>query len=352
MNDFDFFSAHRTEQYTIDILDKDDQKVDTLDTGEGGTLTFSKTEDIRGGGKLTIFGYEEVPWISHRIMPWVHVTVQGETRSWPLGVFLVTAPGSSRKGVTTRRDLELHDKTTTILRDRVEAHYALPKNTHVITAIKNLLESAGQFRYALTESDAMLTSSLTWEPNTSKLQIINDLLKYINYSNITLDGYGVFQIRPFINQLDRPTSRVFQQGKQAIHKGDYLVDHDIFSIPNKVIIQADGSGSTEGLIGVALANPDSEYSFENLGYWNTVTETGANAESQSVINALAYRRLVELSTPQTGLTIEHLVVPQDLENIVRLVSQDRNMTFEVQQLQYSLTPGSLCTAVWKEVINA
>lgn len=345
------YEGHRKERYFVKLLDNQDREIRVLETSDGGSLTFDNDAPIKGGGQLTITNGGNINWESHRIQPWYEL--EG-VEAWPMGTFVATKPGDSVTSESVRVTLQLHDKLIILEEDRADAYYSVARGAVVTDHIRDIIASAGTHRVNMTESPLTAKDMMVWEAGTSKLTIINDLLKFLNYKPLFMDAWGIYQVAPYVAPTELPVVKTFQKGREAIHTPEWNRNQDIASIPNKVVLLADGNEAFEGLVGTAqITDPTSPYSYESRGRWVVYTETGVDAESPSVINDLAKRKLTELISPQSIIDIEHAVVPIMLGDTIRFITDnadgDVDILATVERLDYTLTPGSLCKATWNEV---
>lgn len=345
------YTGHRKEEYFYQLLDKSENILGTLKTTKEGSLTFNVDEPIQSGGTVTVYPTEEINWGAHLVRPFLKVTdSRGNSESWPLGTYTVSAPVDSYKGVNHYVELQLHDKLIILDDDGVGDYYSIPKDALITDAIKSLIESTGQTSIALTPSTAKSLDMQVWEPNTPKLEIINELLKQINYYSLWTDGYGEYQVQPFQLAKDRPITRVFERGFKAIHKSEYTVDRDNSRIPNRVRLIGSGSSQGDLLVGVAENKRlDSDYSYPNVGRWIDFRDSGVEAESPAMIKDLAERKLEELTSPTSTFEIEHLTVPVGLRDRVRFITTHNDVNAIVAQMTMELNPGSLCSSTLREV---
>ena len=347
------YTGHRVEKYVVDLLDNQDQFVRRFDRSYGGSLNFDASAEIQGGGKINVIG-DGVDWTQHRLKIWYQPDRGQELQ--PMGVFLPIVPTTAYSRGTQEVSIDLLDKLALVSRDKVDKFYSVPKNTRATGVVKTILTGSGYGPHKITDPsfvlDGYTKAPMVWPAGTSKLQIINDLLKYINYAPLYVDGNGVFQGRPHTLPANRVSVWTFESGERAIHTNEWTKDQDLTSIPNKVILVSEGNSVADALVGVAENNdPNSPYSTVNrevIPYY----ESGIEAESPSVINSLARRKLIELSSPVATMSISHANLPLEVGNVVRFVpSSGDDMMAVVERLEYTLTPGSLCKTTLKEVIK-
>lgn len=348
------YTGPRIEDYFVDLLDHNDQFVRRLETSYGGTLNFDASAEIQGGGKINVIG-PGVEWTKHRLKIWYQAHPSDAPRS--LGVFLPIVPKTVYSRATQEVSVDLLDKLVMVSRDKVDKFYSVPTNTRATSVVRTILNGSGFTPHNITNPEFILDgytkAPMIWPAGTSKLQIINDLLAYINYAPLYVDENGVFQGRPHTLPSERVSVWTFESGEQAIHTSEWEKDQDLTSIPNKVILVSEGNSVADALVGTAENNdPNSPYSIVNRGQVIPHYESGIEAESPLVINALAKRKLVELSSPVATMMISHANLPLDVGDVVRFVpSSGDDMMAVIERLEYTLTPGSLCKTTLKEVVT-
>lgn len=336
-------SEHRTEAWRYDVLDLADKKIGELDGVSGGNFDFSVASTIRSGGSLTC-NAAGLDWLRLRIQPWYTMTALRQTISWPIGVFLPASPGTKYSEPGGVQTVELYDKLLVLDQDRTDGTYAVPAGSKVTDVIRGILVGIGEVRDAITDSPETLNSAMTFEADTSKLKIINELLDAINYFSLSVDGAGVFHAAPYVAPGGRGIAWEFADNEKGLYLPDFSLDADTFNVPNKVIQVSTSDGTTPALIAEARnENPDSPFSYNQRGRWITRTETEVEATSQTVLNKIAQRRLSELSGVTESYEIEHAFIPLDLNDAVRFISEaeGKRTGAVVQNMSISTEVGSL-----------
>jgi len=329
----DPLTTHRVESWRVDLLTADDATVGTLDGVTGLSLDHKAGATIHGGGTLSLSDVGQgVDWLSARVMPWFTVDGYG---SWPLGVYLLASPRERHSDGPTSWRVELLDKLAVLDQDAVSQSYSLPAGTVVTDAVATVIAAAGETAVAITASTETLTSGMVWEAGTTRLRIANDLLASINYWSLRCDRYGRFTASPYVRPQDRVPVRAFTPGPDAIVTPDWSKDEDLIAVPNRVIVISDGTLDVTGLVGLAEnTDASSRFSEPSRGRWITVVEDH-DATSQTVADAIAARRLIELEAVSATYDIEHAMVPQDLHDVVTLTDGPAS----VQGWAVSLVPG-------------
>lgn len=303
----EILTGNRFTKYRLDILDANDNPVAMLDGVTDGKLDWLANAMVKGGGELTVQDVQQqVNWLTVRLRP--VMIVQG-LPDQHLGVYLVSeAPDSWDQGRSWK--IKMLDKTTILDQDTLAVTFGLETGTVVTTAIVNLLEGVGILNHAITPSDKTLRSPLVWEPGTSKLRIVNDLLSVINYFSLYANFEGQLIGEPYILPAERPIIYEFIDGPTSIYSPKFQGDADLWSIPNRVTAIGMGDGVTPALTSTLdNTDPASPYSIPSRGRVIGYVETGIEAADQVTLDAYVKRKLTSLTTPTASVKINHAPIP-------------------------------------------
>ena len=345
---------HRhNEDWVWHVLDLNDNFVEEMSGVTGGSLKMDVAKEIRTGGSLNWTGAVKPDWLRMRVQPIYKATlIDGTEVEWRRGVYIPAAPKVTWTGDKAVVTVELYDKLLVLSEDKVDHTYSLAAGTVVTTALRTLIESAGETKHAIVDSTETLATSMVWPIGTTKLRIANDLLAAINYFSLWCDSAGFYRGEPYVIPQKRGAAWDFLDGQECIYEPDFEDDNDYFGVPNKVILISQGDGDTEGLVSVATnEDPDDELSFNNRERWVTVVETGVEATSQAILDELAQRRLESLSQVASTITLKHALVPLDLNNLVNFRRTPALLEFRavVQEMTIPCVPGKLATAIIRKV---
>lgn len=347
-------ASHRSEEeWTWDILDLDDNFLASLDGVSGGSLKKNVNSTIRTGGSLEWSGITPPNWPEIRVRPTYRARlIDGSVVAWPMGVYLPATPGANWSGEFVELTVDLFDKLLVLDEDAVDETFSLPSGTVVTTAIRSIIEGAGETRHSIADSTKTLVNEMTWESGTSKLRIINDLMVVINYFSLFCDDAGFYRGEPYVPTESRGETFSFKDDEASIYAPDFNHDNDYFGKPNKVILVSQGSELVEGLVSVAT-NMDEEdpLSYPRRQRWITVTETGVEAADQATLDALALRRLRSLAATSSTIEIEHAIVPIDLNDLVsfRRLPAGLDTKGVIQEMDIPCVSGGLVKTTIREV---
>jgi hypothetical protein len=333
--------ADRVTSWRVEILDTNEVLLGTLTGAQvGGELEWVSTASVKGGGRITVQNLDDVviDWLNVRLRPVVTIsdlvpTPDTLTVEMPIGVFLPSAPVTTWDGTGSGLDVELHDKCALLDSDiwtdidGVPATYIALVGEQVLELIRDLIEATGEATTAI-EADASLlvTSTLTWDVGTTRLRIINDLLDAAGYFSLWVDGWGNFRATPYTTPASRaPRFSVmapFEVGATSLWAPEWTADEDIYAVPNRVVAVSQGDGDTAALTSTATnTDPLSPYSSVSRGRWITLVETGVEAVDQAALDTYAARRLTEVTSVTSTLTIKHAPLPGlNVNDVVRVVN--------------------------------
>ena len=339
-------AASRLESYEIRVLDKNEKDLGRLDGVEGGSISCSTDARIKCAGTLNVTATRPVSWWeAHRLQVWV--TVNGVR--WPLGVFIPASPSANHFDGRVEFEVEISDKLLFLDQDMVEDAYSVPTGTNLAAHVVSIIRGIGETKIAITPSPKVNKRPLTWDAGTEKLTIINDILDYIGYFSLTVNGFGQFEAGPYVEPADRPVRWRFIEGKNALHLAEFTYHQDLANIPNKVIYIVTSASTTDDpddgeqvMKAVAINNdPTSPYSFQARGRWITEKSTDIEADSQEELEKKVRTRLKNAMNPMVKIEIENAVLPLQLNHIADFQTAGVERFCSVRKWELELRPGAL-----------
>lgn len=334
--------------WSFQLLDHSDQPLGALDGVNGGNCEIVAQSALGGSASMSLDKRRDIDWMKDR----VQARWDGPTGSWTVGTWLFTSPNEQHTEFGVTYEVGLLTKVSILSEDSVDDRYTLAAGTSIIPAVVALIQSTGETRVSVTGSDATLTSALTWEPGTSKLRIINDLLQAAGYWSIWCDGSGQFRVEPYVAPRDRSPAYTFEHGEASVHFPDWSREQDMTSVPNKVTLQTQGSDTEPALVGVATnEDPASPFSYQARGRWITPQSEVVEASSQAVIDSLAARKLVDAMSPVSRLSVTHAMLDLNPNDLVEFIPEDgARRLASVQRMSMNFTFDTDVSAEWREVM--
>lgn len=341
------------QRWEFMLLDAKDRDLRLLDGVTGGRCEIVAQSTLGGSGSLTLDEKGQgIDWMSHRVRATFIVETSKGRTDWIVGTWLFASPKvlHSDSGPVTY-ETGLLTKMNVPAEDTVEQAFSLAVGAPVIPAVVGLLQSTGETRIAVTPSDAVRTAEYTVEAGTSKLKIINELLGSVGYWSLWCDGSGQFRIEPYTDPASRPVARKFEHGLKSIHLPEWTREQNLTDVPNRIVLRTHGDADTPALVGVAVNDdPDSPFSFVNRGgRWIGPEAETVEAESQDVIDQLAARKLADAMHPVSRITISHMPVPLNPNDLVKFIPEDgATRLATVQRMAVNFSPFTDVDAEWRE----
>ena len=341
--------THRQADYTVTLLDAKDRVIRRLDGVTGGNVTLSNSTRLRASGSLNLTqACGPIDWMTQR----VRIEYKANGALWGLGVFLLSAPTRSYGEAGSTWSVDLSSPLAVPDTDCVDSSFTVKAGTNLVGVAADILYGSGLERLSVTPSQAVAASDMIFDPGKSKLTIVNELLSVAGYWSAHPDGTGQIHLDPYVRPAARGVAYDFREGARAIHLPEWEREQDMAAVPNKVVFVSQGSADKAALVGVAVNDvPSSPYSYPSRGRWIVETRTGVEAADQESITAQARRRLIDVSTPSAAITLQHMPVPIQPNQVVGFTSQGHSAKGVVKEIEYTLDPTALVKTKLLEVTD-
>ena len=338
----------RRERYRVDLMTNRDGTTGHLDGVSQVSLEFSSSDDgvLSSGGSLNLDDRGQgIDWLNARCQPWA--SVNGV--SWPLGVYLMSAPVEQHSSTGRSWEVTLKDKLSILDEDSVPETYALDSGANVVSSVRQVIEDAGESNHSISADPRVLSGPLAWPTGTSRLTIVQDLLRLINFAPLRADGWGAYVGSPFVDPQSRGLAYYFEEGQSAIHLPSFQVTRDVAGIPNRLI--GVSSQSSGGLVVTADNNePGSPYSIPSRGRVIARSED-FDATDIDTLAGLVVRRMQELMAPASVVEFSHAVVSLEVGSVVRFTSDGVSLDGAVLSTSVSLAAGQTMKTKIQEVVR-
>jgi hypothetical protein len=283
------------------LLDSANRYVRDLDSVVAGTVSQSWLADIKRTAAFTMRETGGIDFLSDRIQPWVrlHLPPYGDRDwvEWPQGVFLLTTPErkSSAAGVLTR-EVEGFDQLQVYADDIYADRLYLSAGLPVTGVVRDIIQSVPVPPAVRTSpSPSTLPAAKEWEPGTSKLRVINDLLGMINYESLSFDEDGAAVIRPYRSPQERAEEYVYADDQASLVVPELTQRLDLWSIPNRWVLVVSEPDQPPLVAAYVNANPASPTSTVRRGRVITDFRTEQEAVDQFTLQQKAARLAFEAS---------------------------------------------------------
>lgn len=347
-----------TYSFYVEILDRNEKIKGRLTQAIRGNLTFNQSATVHSGGTVHAETLDNEIINTDPQSDRLRVYFQDNNVDTLMGTYLIAAPDekyiSGYRGPRTIVDYVLLDKITILDEFRYPRAFTVSKGANTVDTVVSIIAEAtgeSESRVVSTPSTRTLRESRVWDVGTTALKIVNDLLAGIDYSAVRCDPSGRFLVEPYTLPANRPVVYTFQDGHTAIHEDSWTRSRDIANIPNRFTVFSTGTETEPGYVGVATnTNINSPFSYQARGRWIDQAETATELASQSEANALASRRLNDVSNPVSTIQIQHAFKKFNLHDRIRLVWHDRNITATIWTMNINIGSAGLMTTGLREVL--
>lgn len=341
-------TSHRLESFRVELLSNTDATLGDLRGVTGGSLEWNANASLPSGGDLSLTDLgQEINLSKDRVRIWQRVD---EDTEWALGVYVLAAPATQYTAFGRTRDLTLIDKLTVIKDDSLLTTLQLPAGANIIQAVVQQIQATGETRIASTASSMTLTNPLSWEPGTSRLRVINDLLAVAGYWSLWTDRMGQFRVEPYVAPAARPIVWNFEEGETALHTPDWEYELSLWEATNQVVLVSQANDADQVFTAYAVDdNPASPTSTVSMGrVLNPIVEENVEAASQAELQLQANRILLDNSNVVGRLLVSHASLPLWYNEAVLFKSQGMDTRATITKMSLSLTPGALVRAEWRQ----
>jgi hypothetical protein len=311
--------------FRYELLDSTNALIRELDNVESGSVSQNWLADIKRTASFTLRDTGIIDFLSNRIKPYVrlHLAPYGEDDwvEWPQGVFLLSTPSrqADEAGVVTR-DVDGYDQLEIFAEELVSTRYTVSTGTKYTDAIVALL---GSVTKVVQTSALTLQSDREWEPGTSKLKIINELLNAINYNSLSFDEDGNAIVSSYTAPSDRPAEYTYADDEDSVLFPEMEQTLDLFGVANNwVLVVSDPD--RDPIVGTYTNNdPGSPTSTVRRGRTITDFRTEQDAPDQTTLDALAARLAFEASQIYETVEFETGLMPIHSGNDVYQITFSR-----------------------------
>lgn len=236
----------RKVKFRYDLLDYKDQYKGELKVIKA-SVGMNSLAQIKRTGSFTIIEDKElgVDYLNDRICPFMLEEINGEWVESPLGVYLMPSPSRYTKNNVIYRDIQAYDTTQILKEDKFRKRMYYKKGMKYTEVITQIIHSANVYKTKVTNSESVLNRDREFEPGMSKIDVVNELLKEINYTSIYTDELGFFVAKPYELPSIRDIELSYRNDEiSEIIADTYKDEIDTFNVPNVWVATA---SNAEGL---------------------------------------------------------------------------------------------------------
>lgn len=301
----------RRFSFRYELLDSGNNKIGDLDAVESCTIDQNWLADIKRTAKFTLRDTGDIDFLANRIKPWVQLRLPpygpDDFVEWPQGVFLLSSPQRKSDAAGARwREVDAYDALQVYTDDLVDTRYTVASGTAYTTAVSTLLGSVPK---NVTASASTLPTAKEWDPGTSKLKIINELLGAVNYESLSFDEDGIAIVRPYRTPSTRPAEYTYADDELSVMLPEVTQELDLFAIPNKWVLVVSDPERAALSSTYTNTNPASPTSTVRRGRTIVDFRTQQDAADQAALDAQVSRLAFEASQIYEAIEFETGLMP-------------------------------------------
>lgn len=301
----------RTMNYRYDRLDELNTYLEPIDYVTSGKVSNNALAEIKRTAEFAILDRGGINFLKDRIRPWARLSMpDGGLVEWPLGVFLLSTPDRalSTRGTVTR-EVKAYDQLVLLRDDTVSTRYSFAEGVAYTDAMATLVGTVVGVTAAIVPSDLVTPSVLEWEPGTTKLRILNDILAGANYGSAWFDESGTLICQPYQSPSERASEYTYADGSTGVRVGDATQTLDLMGVPNKwTLVSGDPAGAPI-VATYTNENPRSPTSTVSRGRTIAAPVETVEAADLATLEALAERRAFSASQIYEGLKFSTAAMP-------------------------------------------
>lgn len=253
-------------RFRYELLNNNGARIRDLNATKG-TVSLDHNNAIQRGLTLTIYD-DNVDWLKNKIKVYMGVRIEQarksqtedynffgalwettESLTWneiDAGYITKSVLISSELKGTASYDVECYDLTVILKEDAFTTRYFIASGTAYLTAVQNILVSAGIEHVTVTKDSAVkIAIDREWDIGTSKLDIINTLLEEINYNPIYCDARGYMVVSPYIEPTSTNVTYEYAADELSVIAAEMSSTQDFYNVPNVFIATSQNPDSKQ-----------------------------------------------------------------------------------------------------------
>ncbi|MDO5716065.1 MAG: hypothetical protein Q4P25_05760, partial [Tissierellia bacterium] len=236
------------------------------------------------------------------------------------------------------RNIEAFDPCQILLEDKLTDRLYVKKGSNYNTIIKQIVQSANIFKIQLIDNDYKVSRDREFELGTPKIDVVNELLSEINYTNIYSDETGTLIAKPYILPVMREIQHIYKVGIDAkIIYNTIKDDVDLFNLPNVFIGIVSNSEETPIVSKYINSNPASPISTVSRNR-NIVEVINVNdIANDKILDGYIKRVAYEKSNGHSNVEFETLNEPNhSYGDCIYLEEKELNISHKYIEMEWSM----------------
>lgn len=275
-------------------------------------ITMQSESELKTGLMGTFHDYSAygINFLSDRL----RIIANINDTEYPCGVFCVTSEDKPKRGGAKFTGIEAYSLLYLAQQSRIEERLYFAAGELYTDIIAELLIASGITDYSITTSTlALATDREDWEIGTSRLEIINQLLKEISYNSTYMNNAGSIICEPYTAPVISNVDFIYNADEHSIIGPDYTITNDFHGKSNVFKVFCNNPELPAPLVATSENSlASSPFSTENIGrrlHIERIDNVASQAALQQVADTLRMKSMVssEEVTYETAINPEHSV---------------------------------------------
>jgi hypothetical protein len=250
-------------------------------------------------------------------------TLGDRTETVVQGTFVTNAPNYQlHGGVLIEGEAQCVSLLQILQSQMVSESFTVDAKTNAVACACQIINDLG-LKVSADSSSYMLNSPAVFgggsgSSSVTMLDVVNTLMSYAGFSSADVAGDGTVLLRRYTNPAEQTPVIVFVDDESSIIGADSIrVDFDKSSVPNVFIAVCNNSSGCSTAV-ARNDDPRSPYSTVTVGREIHMKETVSDVASTDALQALADRRLDEVSMAVEQVTFAHAFIPYRVNDALAL----------------------------------
>lgn len=174
--------------------------------------------------------------LTERFRPYATLILpSGSTAVWCLGTFYLSSATDAllTQAGESSRDFVGYDMLLALDEEKLTDRYVEGAGANPTTQLSTHLANRGFPTSGIIAQSKTLPAPLEWQPGTSILTLLNDLLGAVGYRSLYMDEQGVPRGEPYVNPATAPVVWAYAPDTKSVIVPGVEVTLDLFGVPNK-----------------------------------------------------------------------------------------------------------------------
>lgn len=328
-------SPARQLRFRYKLLDKQENLKDYLLNVESCNVTYKSLASIKSKIDIRLRHDPQIDYITDRIQPIIELWMGDKYIEFPQGIYLLNSPSRSDENKVIYRTITGYDKLQILEDDKVDRHF-IAAGTKYIDAVKALISSTGETKIDIQVS---LNTTATDKEylNMSKLEIINELLKELNYNSLRVDERGYYTSTYYVLPQDKPTEFEYLTDANSVIYNGMTEELDLWDVANVVICTVSNPEQTVMSATAENHNSFSPTSIENLGRRKVRLESVDSIASQEALQDYTNRLLANESQVYGKIEFKTSIMPiHSYLDTLKIKYDNLNVNDKFQETSWTL----------------